>query len=136
MVQLYLISSMATNLKLLEDLTKMDLQWKMVFYHKVKKEYYSQKVALFSDSEKVGDTEEKVLNPDEKDPPSVYGFGHTAHIANVLDSLEKGVQPLNNGESAKKALDIILAIYESQKTGKAIDLPNDFSTMQMKGIFQ
>lgn len=89
----------------------------------------------FSDAEEVGDTEEKVLNPDEKDPPSVYGFGHTAHIANVLDSIEKGVQPLNNGESAKKALDVILAIYESQKTGKAVTLPNNFSTMEMKGIF-
>lgn len=88
----------------------------------------------FSDSEQIGDTEDKVLNPDEKDPPSVYGFGHTAHIANVLDSLENGTQPLNNGESAKKALDIILAIYESQKTGKAVDLPNDFSTMEMKGV--
>jgi predicted dehydrogenase len=90
----------------------------------------------FSDSDTVGDTEEKVLNPNEKDPPSVYGFGHTAHIANVLDAIEKGGQPLNNGQSAKKALDIILAIYESQKTGKAVDLPNDFSTLQMKGFFR
>ena len=89
----------------------------------------------FSDAEIVGDTEENVLNPNEKDPPSVYGFGHTAHIANVLDALENGTQPLNNGKSAKKALDIILAIYESQKTGKAVELPNNFSTMEMKNYF-
>lgn len=89
----------------------------------------------FSDSKIVGDTEEKVLNPNEKDPPSVYGFGHTAHIANVLDAMENGTQPLNNGKSAKKALDIILAIYESQKTGKAVELPNNFSTMEMKNYF-
>lgn len=89
----------------------------------------------FADAEEVGDTEEKVLNPNEKDPPSVYGFGHTAHIANVLDSIENGTQPLNNGKSAKKALDIILAIYESEKTGKAVELPNDFSTMEMKNYF-
>lgn len=89
----------------------------------------------FSDSDKVGDTEENVLDPNAKDPPTVYGFGHNAHIANILDAIEQGTQPLVTGKRAMKALEIILAIYESQKTGKPVDLPTDFSTMQMKDYF-
>jgi UDP-N-acetyl-2-amino-2-deoxyglucuronate dehydrogenase len=89
----------------------------------------------FADSKQVGDTEDKVLNPNEKDPPTVYGFGHSALYADFLDSIKNGHEPLVSGERGKKALEIILAIYESQKTGRAVDLPNDFSTLSMKGTF-
>ncbi|MEL3901265.1 MAG: Gfo/Idh/MocA family oxidoreductase [Treponema phagedenis] len=89
----------------------------------------------FADAEKVGDTEEKVLNPDEKDPPTVYGFGHTALFNDFIDAIEQGREPLVSGEKGKKALEIILAIYKSQKTGQPVNLPCDFSTMEMKGIF-
>ena len=37
--------------------------------------------------------------------------------------------------SGKKALEIILAIYKSQKTGLPVGLPCDFSTEEMRGIF-
>lgn len=89
----------------------------------------------FADAEQVGDTEPTVLNPQEKDPPTVYGFGHSALYADFLDSIEQGRYPLVSGEKGKKALEIILAIYKSQKTGQPIELPIDFSTLEMKGIF-
>jgi predicted dehydrogenase len=89
----------------------------------------------FADAAEVGDTEERVLNPDAKDPPSVYGFGHTSLFSDVLDSIETGREPLVSGEKGKKALEIILAIYKSHKTGKPVDLPCDFSTMEMEGTF-
>jgi predicted dehydrogenase len=89
----------------------------------------------FSDAAKIGDTEEKVLNPDAKDPPSVYGYGHADLFADVLDSIETGSELLVSGEKGKKALEIILAIYKSQKTGRAVDLPCDFSTTEMEGTF-
>jgi len=89
----------------------------------------------FADAAEVGDTEDKVVNPDEKDPPSVYGFGHSALYADLLDAIEQGREPLVSGEKGKKALQIILAIYKSQKTGKPVDLPCDFSTLEMKGVF-
>jgi predicted dehydrogenase len=85
----------------------------------------------FSDAAAVGDTEDKVLTPGEKDPPTVYGFGHSALFADFIDSIEQGRDPLTSGEKSKKALEIILAIYQSQKTGKPVDLPNDFSTLEM-----
>lgn len=90
----------------------------------------------FADAEKVGDTEERVLNPNEKDPPTVYGFGHTALFNDFIDAIEQGREPLVSGEKGKKALEIILAIYKSQKTGLPVNLPCDFSTMEMKGILK
>ena len=89
----------------------------------------------FADAENIGDTEEKVLNPNEKDPPTVYGFGHTALFGDFIDAVEHKREPLVSGEKGKKALEIILAIYKSQKTGQAVSLPCEFSTMEMKGIF-
>ena len=90
----------------------------------------------FADAEKIGDTEERVLNPNEKDPPTVYGFGHTALFNDFIDAIEQGREPLVSGEKGKKALEIILAIYKSQKTGQPVNLPCDFSTMEMKGVLK
>jgi len=89
----------------------------------------------FADAEKIGDIEEKVLNPNEKDPLTVYGFGHSALFKDFIEAIEQDREPLISGESGKKALEIILAIYKSQKTGKPVDLPCNFSTLEMKGYF-
>ncbi|MEN6411819.1 MAG: Gfo/Idh/MocA family oxidoreductase [Veillonellales bacterium] len=90
----------------------------------------------FSDAEVVGDTEDVVLNPNEKDPPTVYGFGHSALYADFLDAIEKGKEPLVSGIRGRKALEIILAIYKSQKKGRPVELPlEDFSTLDMKEQF-
>jgi len=89
----------------------------------------------FADANFVGDTEDKVLNTNDKDPPTVYGFGHSALFKDFIDSIESGREPLVSGENGKKALEIILAIYKSQKTKKTVDLPCDFSTLDMTGIF-
>jgi predicted dehydrogenase len=89
----------------------------------------------FADAVSVGDTEEKVLNPNEKDPPTVYGFGHSALFKDFIDAIEQNRPPLVSGEAGRKALEIILAIYQSQKTGLPVDLPCDFSTLEMKGYF-
>jgi predicted dehydrogenase len=89
----------------------------------------------FADAAVVGDTEEKVLNPHEKDPPTVYGFGHGALFQDFVEAVENNREPLVSGEKGKKALEIILAVYKSQKTGKPVDLPCDFSTLEMIGEF-
>jgi UDP-N-acetyl-2-amino-2-deoxyglucuronate dehydrogenase len=87
----------------------------------------------FADSEELGDAEARVLDPKASDPPTVYGFGHSALIADVVEAVKAGREPLVSGEKGKKALEIILAIYESQKTGRAVELPTEFSTMEMVG---
>lgn len=89
----------------------------------------------FADAEAAGDTEEKVLNPGEKDPPTVYGFGHAALFRDVAEAIASGREPQVSGERGKKALEIILAIYKSQKSGLPVELPCEFSTVEMKGAF-
>lgn len=89
----------------------------------------------FADADKIGDTEDTVVNPSEKDPPTVYGFGHAALFADFIDAIENDREPLINGTEGRKAMEIILGIYKSMKTGGPVDLPLDFSTEEMKGIF-
>jgi predicted dehydrogenase len=89
----------------------------------------------FADAAALGDTEDTALNPGEKDPPTVYGFGHEALFKDFVEALDQNRDPLITGEKGKKALEIILAIYKSQKTRQPVDLPCDFSTMEMMGVF-
>ena len=90
----------------------------------------------FEDAEKVGDSEDAILNPDDKDPPTVYGFGHSTLFADFINAIENDREPLINGEEGKKALEIILGIYKSMKTGQPVELPLNFSTLEMKGILK
>jgi predicted dehydrogenase len=85
----------------------------------------------FADAGLRGDTEELVLADKEQDPPTVYGFGHAALFAEFIEALEQGREPLIPGLEGAKALNIILGIYKSQKTGLPVDLPLSFSTLDM-----
>jgi predicted dehydrogenase len=89
----------------------------------------------FSDSSAEGDSEESILGLNEADPPTVYGFGHAFLFKDFIEAVENDRDPIISGEGGKKAMEIILAIYKSQKTGKPVDLPFDFSTLEMKGYF-
>jgi predicted dehydrogenase len=89
----------------------------------------------FADADAEGDTEDKIVNPAENDPPTVYGFGHSALFRDFVMAIEQNREPLVSGEQGKKAMELILAIYKSQKTGMAVELPCDFSTLEMEGYF-
>lgn len=90
----------------------------------------------FSDSDKIGDTEEKMINKSynlQDDYQAVYGYGHTPLYKNMIEAIIEDKQPYITGEEGKKTLEIILAIYKSQKTGKPVKLPlKSFSTDEMK----
>lgn len=71
-----------------------------------------------------------------ENPPNIYGYGHSRLYKNVIDAVLHGEQPLVNGEQGKKALELILAIYQSKKTGLPVKLPlKDFSSKDMEGTF-
>lgn len=89
----------------------------------------------FADSAEVGDTEGVVLDPRAEDPPNVYGFGHAALLSDFLSAIEGNRAPLISGRKGKKALEIILAIYKSMKEGRPVNLPIEFKTTDMSGIF-
>jgi UDP-N-acetyl-2-amino-2-deoxyglucuronate dehydrogenase len=55
-------------------------------------------------------------------PPNVYGFGHQAYYAHVIDCLERGGPDLVDGLEGRKSLELITALYESIETGNPINL--------------
>ena len=62
--------------------------------------------------------------------------GHTSLYADVIDAIETGREPYVSAQAGKNALEVVLAIYKSQKEGRAVQLPlEDFSTEEMEGYF-
>ena len=67
---------------------------------------------------------------------NVYGNGHTSLYADVIDAIENDREPYINGEAGRNALEIVLAIYKSQKEGRPVKLPlKQFGSIEMEGQF-
>ena len=83
------------------------------------------------------ETDEDEANKGLKEATSnVYGNGHTSLYADVIDAIENDREPYVNALAGRNALEIVLAIYKSQKTGEPVKLPlDDFSTLDMVGEF-
>lgn len=66
---------------------------------------------------------------------NVYGNGHTSLYADMIDAVLNDREPYVNAQAGKDAIETVLAIYKSQKTGKSVKLPlNAFSTENMRGV--
>ena len=57
-------------------------------------------------------------------PPTVYGFGHEGYYRNVLAVLRGEAEAETDGRAGRKSLALILAIYESARTGRDISIPS------------
>jgi predicted dehydrogenase len=57
------------------------------------------------------------------DPAAIGHHGHTEQFKDVLNAIKKGTKPLIDGPEGRKAVEVILAIYKSAETGKAVSLP-------------
>ncbi len=69
-------------------------------------------------------------------PPNIYGFGHTKLYADVVAAVREDREPLVDGEAGKRALELVLAIYQSAMTGQRVQLPlKKCSTLDFKGRF-
>lgn len=67
---------------------------------------------------------------------NVYGNGHTSLYADVIDSVKNHHKPYVDAVAGRNALEIILAIYKSMKTGLPVNLPlRDFASVDMQGTF-
>ncbi|MCI8779903.1 MAG: Gfo/Idh/MocA family oxidoreductase [Lachnospiraceae bacterium] len=54
---------------------------------------------------------------------NVYGNGHTSLFADMIDSIENDRKPYVDAYAGKRALEMVLAIYKSQKTGEVVRFP-------------
>ncbi|MBZ4664896.1 Gfo/Idh/MocA family oxidoreductase [Mahella sp.] len=79
------------------------------------------------------DDKEEVLANYGENPANVYGFGHTSLFADLIDAVQSGRQPYITPAEGKKAMEIVLGIYKSVKTGQPVKFPiGDFSTLDMR----
>ena len=67
---------------------------------------------------------------------NVYGNGHTSLYADMMDAMEKNREPYVNAQAGRNALELVLAIYKSQKEGTPVKLPlENFGSVDMMGEF-
>jgi len=67
---------------------------------------------------------------------NVYGNGHALLYADMVDAIKKNREPYVNAIAGRDALEMVLAIYKSQKTGLPMQLPLDnFASIDMAGEF-
>lgn len=67
---------------------------------------------------------------------NVYGNGHTSLFADVIGAIENDRKPYVDAVAGRNALEVVLAIYKSQKTGMPVKLPLDnFASTDMEGEF-
>ena len=55
--------------------------------------------------------------------PAEEGTGHPRAIAHFVDCAREGRTPLTNGREGRAALEIAIAAYRSEETGRFVDLP-------------
>lgn len=69
-------------------------------------------------------------------PPNVYGFGHSKLYTDVIDAIINDRPPYVSGEAGRRALELVLAIYQSAATGTSVKLPlKECKTMDFKNRF-
>lgn len=72
----------------------------------------------------------------EEETSNVYGNGHTSLFADMIDAIINERKPYVDAVAGRNALEMILAIYKSQKTGMPVKLPlTNFSSNDMSGEF-
>lgn len=87
----------------------------------------------FSDNRK--DDEE--LRAFEEKTANVYGNGHTSMFLDVINSIKEKRKPYVDVYAGKNAVEFVLSVYKSQKTGEPVKLPlENFGSVDMTGEFE
>lgn len=72
----------------------------------------------------------------KEETSNVYGNGHTSLYSDMISAIQGDREPYVDAVAGRNALEIVLAIYKSQKTGMPVKLPlTDFSSIDMAGEF-
>lgn len=72
----------------------------------------------------------------EEPTSNVYGNGHAALYADMAGAIREGRAPYVDAKAGRDALEVVLAIYKSQRTGLPVELPLEgFASTDMEGEF-
>ena len=65
----------------------------------------------------------KIQDRCNENPENVYGFGHVPLYRDMIEAIQNDTEPLVNGLEGRKALELVLGIYLSSKTGEKVKFP-------------
>ena len=83
------------------------------------------------------DESEEIKQKFHENPPNVYGYGHTPLTPDVIDAIKNDKKPYVDAEAGKRALELVLAIYQSAYTGQIVKMPLlSCATTDFVGRFQ
>lgn len=83
------------------------------------------------------DDSDSVKKTFSETPPNIYGYGHTPLYADMIDAIKNRRQPVVNGEAGKRALEFVLAVYQSAFERVPVRLPLlRGKTIDFKGRFE
>jgi UDP-N-acetyl-2-amino-2-deoxyglucuronate dehydrogenase len=68
-------------------------------------------------------SEKKSTGGGAADPAAIGHHGHARQLQDFVNAIRKGSKPAIDGPEGRRAVEIILAIYKSAETGKAVRLP-------------
>jgi UDP-N-acetyl-2-amino-2-deoxyglucuronate dehydrogenase len=68
--------------------------------------------------------EKELLIREQLDPTSVYGSSHKAVIVDMITAVREGRQPRTDGAAARNSVAIVLAMYESARSGQPVMMNN------------
>lgn len=72
----------------------------------------------------------------QEETSNVYGNGHTSLYADVMDAIYNDRTPYVDAVAGRNALELVLAIYKSQKEGRPVQFPLEkFASLDMMGEF-
>jgi predicted dehydrogenase len=56
-------------------------------------------------------------------PAAISHVGHTRQLADFVEAIRTGRTPLVDGREGRKAVEVVLAVYQSASTGKTVRIP-------------
>lgn len=80
--------------------------------------------------EEAADEDRRII---EEKAANVYGNGHTSLYLDITEAIKNNTKPYVDLYAGKRAVELVLAIYKSQKTGEKVILPlTGFASTDMK----
>ena len=80
--------------------------------------------------------EKEILEQFSEEHKNVYGLGHTPLYQDVIEAIRDNRNPYVDAYEGRKAIELVLAIYESASKNKTVKLPlNNLTTIDYIGRF-
>jgi UDP-N-acetyl-2-amino-2-deoxyglucuronate dehydrogenase len=94
---------------------------------------HAVRVAMGGTASVKDDAQARLAEEASRDPGAVWGDAHREQLRDFIAAIREDRAPLIDAAEGRKALEIVLGVYRSAKTGKIVRLSRPASTMQAAG---